>query len=103
MRMTVLGTIVTAAIVSILVWFGSMLFLFPYTEWCFFIGFTLSIIVFFFSSSGGITSQMANLSASRAYGKVQKDNELKVNVGFVFYGIVLFTVVSLFVQIITYK
>ncbi|RIW37371.1 hypothetical protein D3H55_04885 [Bacillus salacetis] len=102
MKKNLVGTIVTAAILSILVWVGSILFLFSYKEWSFFIGFTLTIVVFFFSSSGGITSQMANLSASRAYGKVQKDSGLKANVGFVFYGIVLFTVVSLVVQIITY-
>jgi hypothetical protein len=102
MKRNLIGTFITAAVLSLVVWIGSLLLLFSYIEWSFFIGFTLCIILFFFNSSGGITSRMANFSASRSYGKVQNDNELKANLGFVFYGVVLFTVVSLALQIVTY-
>ncbi|WP_421378244.1 hypothetical protein ACOJQI_12480 [Bacillus salacetis] len=101
MKKNVIGTVITAALLSMLVWLGSMMFLFSYNEWSFFIGFTLSVILFFFSSSGGMFSRMANYSVSRTYGKVQQDYELKANVGFVFYGTVLFTIISLVVQIIS--
>jgi hypothetical protein len=93
---------VSAAVIALIVWVASIIFSFSYSEWSFFIGLGLSVVLFFFNSSGGALSKGATLEASEAGWKIQKDNELKTNVGAVFYGSVLFTVISLFLMIITY-
>ncbi|WRP07241.1 hypothetical protein U9J35_03480 [Rossellomorea aquimaris] len=95
-------SIVTAAILAIAIWIGSLLFTFSYGEWSFFIGLGIAVGLFFFNSSGGALSKGATLEASEAGWKIQKDNELKANVGSVFYGAVLFTLISLIFMIVTY-
>ncbi|WP_201715624.1 hypothetical protein [Rossellomorea arthrocnemi] len=93
---------VTAAVLAIAIWIGSLLFSFSYGEWSFFIGLGLTVGLFFFNSSGGALSKGATLGASEAGWKIQKDNELKSNVGSVFYGVLLFTIISFVVMMVTY-
>jgi hypothetical protein len=93
---------VSAVAIALIVWVASIIFSFSYGEWSFFIGLGLTVVLFFFNSSGGALSKGATLEASEAGWKIQKDNELKTNVGGVFYGSVLFTVISFFLMVITY-
>jgi hypothetical protein len=93
---------ITAAVLAIAIWIGSLLFSFSYGEWSFFIGLGLTVGLFFFNSSGGALSKGATLGASEAGWKIQKDNELKSNVGSVFYGVLLFTIISFVVMMVTY-
>jgi hypothetical protein len=102
MKKKILGTVISAAVIALLVWVVSKVLSFSYMEWSFFIGLGLSVVVFFFSSRGGALSKGATLDASEAAWKVQKDNELEAEVGYVFYGTLLFTVVSLIMMLITY-
>ncbi|KAA0566732.1 hypothetical protein F0342_01385 [Bacillus sp. CH30_1T] len=95
-------SLVTAAILAIGIWIGSLLFSFSYGEWSFFIGLGITVGLFFFNSSGGALSKGATLEASEAGWKIQKDNELKANVGSVFYGAVLFTLISFVIMMVTY-
>ncbi|MGM0845615.1 MAG: hypothetical protein ACQEUT_11610 [Bacillota bacterium] len=102
MKKTVIGTLISAIVIGILVWVASLVLSISYMEWSFFIGLAIAVVMFFFNSSGGALSKSATLDASTAGWKVQKDNELKANVGFVFYGAVLFTLISFIVMLITY-
>jgi hypothetical protein len=102
MKKVIGKTILSAIIIGILVWGASYIFSFSYGEWSFFIGLGLSVVIFFFNSSGGTLSKVTNLHASESVWKIQKDNELKANVGAVFYGSVLFTISSLIAMIIFY-
>jgi len=95
-------SLITAAILAIAIWIGSLLFNFSYGEWSFFIGLGITVGLFFFNSSGGALSKGATLEASEAGWKIQKDNELKSNVGGVFYGAVLFTLISFVMMMVTY-
>ncbi|MDX8344619.1 hypothetical protein [Rossellomorea sp. YZS02] len=95
-------SVVTAAVMAIGIWIGSLLFSFSYGEWSFFIGLGITVVLFFFNSSGGMLSKNATLDASQAGWKIQKDNELKSNVGSVFYGVLMFTGISFVVMIVTY-
>lgn len=92
----------TAGIIAFCIWIGSLIFSFSYGEWSFFIGLGLTVGLFFFNSSGGTLSKGATLEASEAGWKIQKEDELKTNVGAVFYGAVLFTLISMIFMIITY-
>ncbi|WP_240628527.1 hypothetical protein [Bacillus salacetis] len=102
MKKKIIGTLVSAAVFGLLVWAASQILSFSYIEWSFFIGLAVSVILFFFNSSGGALSKAATLNASTAGWKIQKDNDLKANVGFVFYGVLLFTVISFIMMIITF-
>ncbi|WP_423410302.1 hypothetical protein AABM38_10395 [Heyndrickxia sp. MSNUG] len=102
MKKVILWSIITAIIIGLVVWVVSKIIPFSYAEWSFFIGLGLSVILFFFSSSGGLSSKGATFEASQAGWKIQKDDELKVNVGGVFYGAVLYTIVSLVIMIVIY-
>lgn len=103
MKKIIVWSIVTSLIIGLAVWIASELIPFSYTEWSFFIGLALTGIVFFFSSSGGFSSRNATLEVSEAVWRVQKDdNQLKVNVGSVFYGTVLYTIVSFVVMLVVY-
>ncbi|MBW3112617.1 hypothetical protein KYJ26_12300 [Bacillus sp. MCCB 382] len=95
-------SVVTAAVMAIGIWIGSLLISFSYGEWSFFIGLGITVVLFFFNSSGGMLSKNATLDASQAGWKIQKDNELKSNVGSVFYGVLMFTGISFVVMIVTY-
>jgi hypothetical protein len=95
-------SLVTAVILAVAIWIGSLLFSFSFGEWSFFIGLGLTVGLFFFNSSGGALSKNATLGASQAGWKIQKDNELKSNVGSVFYGVLLFTIISFVVMMVTY-
>ncbi|MGR3763112.1 hypothetical protein [Rossellomorea sp. NS-SX7] len=95
-------SLLSAITIALLIWGASVIFSFSYGEWSFFIGLGIAVVLFFFNSSGGTLSKGATLGASAAGWKIQKDNELKANVGAVFYGSVLFTVVSFVLMIITY-
>ncbi|MGF2616160.1 hypothetical protein ACQUWN_11215 [Rossellomorea aquimaris] len=102
MKKNLVGTLISAVVIGLLVWIATMALPISYMDWSFFIGLALSVVLFFFNSSGGVLSKAATLDASTAGWKVQQDNELKANVGFVFYGAVLYTIVSFVVMIITY-
>ncbi|MGD6965708.1 hypothetical protein ACQCVP_04715 [Rossellomorea vietnamensis] len=102
MKKNIIGTILSAGVIGILVWIAAMVLSISYMDWSFFIGLAISVILFFFNSSGGVLSKAATLDASTAGWKVQQDNELKANVGFVFFGAVLYTIVSFVMMIITY-
>jgi hypothetical protein len=95
-------SILSAVVFGLLTWGASGLFDFSFSEWSFFIGLGLSTVIFFFSSSGGALSKATTLDASLSMWKVQKDNELKANVGFIFYGSALFTLFSLILMLVTY-
>ncbi|WP_064090919.1 hypothetical protein [Rossellomorea aquimaris] len=102
MNKLIVGSLISSMAIAFIVWIGSMVFSFSYGEWSFFIGLGLSVVLFFFNSSGGALSKGATLEASEAGWKIQKDNELKANVGVFFYGSVLFTVISFIVMMIAY-
>jgi hypothetical protein len=102
MKKNIIGTIISAGVIGILVWIATMVLSISYMDWSFFIGLAISVVLFFFNSSGGALSKGATLDASTAGWKVQQDNELKANVGFVFFGAVLYTIVSFVMMIITY-
>ncbi|WP_156791357.1 hypothetical protein [Bacillus sp. SG-1] len=102
MKKNIIGTVISAAVFGVLVWGASLIFSFSFLDWGFFIGLAISVVLFFFNSSGGMLSKNATLDASTAGWKIQQDNELKANVGFVFYGAVLFTVISFIMMIVTY-
>jgi hypothetical protein len=102
MKKNILGTVISALVIALLVWIASMVFSFSYMEWSFFIGLGLTVALYFFNSRGGALSKGATLDASEASWKIQKDNELEVEVGYVFYGSLLFTIVNLIVLLITY-
>jgi membrane-bound ClpP family serine protease len=96
-------TIVIAVVIGILVWIASLIFSFPYLGWNFFIGLGLSVILFFFNSSGGFFTKSSALEASSGDVRYTHGNhDLKPNVGIVFYGSVLYTSVCLIHMIILY-
>lgn len=102
MNKTAIWAICTAIIMGLVVWTASRLVPFSYTEYSFFIGLGASILLFFFSSSGGVFSRAATMDASEAVWKVQKVEKSKVTVGGLFYGTVLYTVISLIFMIALY-
>ncbi|MBY0098164.1 hypothetical protein [Mesobacillus maritimus] len=102
MKKVIVRTILSAIIISIIVWGASYIFSFSYSEWSFFIGLGLSVGIFFFNSSGGTLSKVTTHHASQSVWKIQKDNELTATVGAVLYGSVLFTIISLLAMIIIY-
>lgn len=102
MKKVILWSIITSIIIGLVVWAVSKIIPFSYSEWSFFIGLGLSAILFFFSSSGGFLSKGATFEASQTSGKIQKEDELKANVGGVFYGAVLYTIVSLVIMVVIY-
>lgn len=102
MKKTIIGSVLSALVIALLVWIASKVLSFSYMDWSFFIGLALSVVLFFFNSRGGAFSKGVSLEMSEANWKVQKGNELEVEVGFVFYGSLLFTVVSFIMILITY-
>ena len=103
MKKIVQWAIITSVIIGGVVWIVSEIVPFSYSEWSFFIGLGITIIMFLFNSSGGFLSKGAALEASEANWKVQKENnELKINVGGVFYGALLYTFISFVVMILIY-
>ncbi|WJV18236.1 hypothetical protein QU593_19210 [Rossellomorea marisflavi] len=102
MNKTAIWAICTAIVMGLVVWTASRLVPFSYNEYSFFIGLGASILLFFFSSSGGVFSRAATMDASEAVWKVQKVEKSKVSVGGVFYGTVLYTVMSLILMIALY-
>lgn len=102
MKKVILWSIISSIIIGVVVWVVSEIIPFSYNEWSFFIGLGLSVILFFFSSSGGLTSKGTTFEASQASWKIQEDDDLIVNVGGVFYGAVLYTIVSLVIMIVIY-
>ena len=103
MKRIIRWTMVTSIIIGLAVWMASEMIPFSYTEWSFFIGLGLTGILFLFNTSGGFLSKNTTLEVSEAVWKVQKeDNQLRVHVGGVFYGAVLYTIVSLIVMLVVY-
>ncbi|MBV6682406.1 hypothetical protein KV679_01740 [Bacillus sp. JRC01] len=102
MNKTAIWAICTAIVMGLVVWTASRLVPFSYNEYSFFIGLGASIVLFFFSSSGGVFSRAATMDASEAVWKVQKGEKSKVTVGGVFYGTVVYTVISLILMIALY-
>ncbi|MEW4326904.1 hypothetical protein Q0N12_09540 [Rossellomorea marisflavi] len=102
MNKTAIWAICTAIVMGLVVWTASRLVPFSYNEYSFFIGIGASILLFFFSSSGGVFSRAATMDASEAVWKVQKVEKSKVTVGGLFYGTVLYTVISQIFMIALY-
>ncbi|MRG85905.1 hypothetical protein [Salinibacillus xinjiangensis] len=103
MKKIIIQSLISAVILGVIVWIASFIFSFSYGEWSFFIGLGFSVVIFFFSSSGGALSKVANLEASESSWKIQKDNnDLKANVGTIFYGSVLYTIISFIVMVILF-
>ncbi len=102
MKKMIVWSILSAFTIGIIVWVASFIIPFSYVAWSWIIGLGLSVVIFFFNSSGGPSSAMANFEASEASGGIQKDNELRANVGAFFYGSVLYTIISLIYMVISY-
>jgi hypothetical protein len=101
-KVIVVRTLLSAIKIGIIAWGVSFIFSFSYSEWSFFIGLGLSVVIFFFNSSGGALSKITTHQASESVWKIQKDNELKANVGAYFYGSLLYTIISLIAMILIY-
>lgn len=95
-------SILASLFIGLIVWGASAIFSFSYVNWSFLIGLGLSVILYLLNSSGGVLSNVTNFEASEAGGKIQKDRELKVNVGAMFYGSVLYTLISLILTVMTF-
>ncbi len=103
MKKMISWAIITAIIIGLAVWIASELLSFSYTEWSFFIGLGLTGIVFLFTSSGGFLSRNLTLDVSETVLRVQKDdNQFQFNGSGVFYGAVLYSLVSLLVMLFIY-
>lgn len=102
LKKIILKSIVTAIIISLIVLTASFIVPFSYSNWSFFIGLGISIILYLSNSSGGILSSYADANLSEATWKIENNNEQKVNVGIVFYGSVLYTVISFISMLIMY-
>ena len=102
MKRVIFKSVVTALVISLLVWIASLLVPFSYNVWSFFIGLGLSVFLFLFNSSGGSITKGANYAATLSIFQVQKEEELKTNLGSVFFGAVLYTIVSLITMIVIY-
>ncbi|WP_156969562.1 hypothetical protein [Jeotgalibacillus campisalis] len=102
MKKTVVWSLITAAGVALAVWAASIFVPFSYGEWSFFIGLGLTIFLFFFSGSGGFFSRIATFNASASIGKVQDDNQFSAYLGGIFYGLLLYTVISLVLMLFLY-
>ncbi|WP_226659029.1 hypothetical protein [Pseudalkalibacillus hwajinpoensis] len=95
-------SIVASLLIGLIVWAASAFFSFSYVNWSFLIGIGLSVILYLFNSSGGVLSNATNFEASQAGWKIQSERDMKVNVGAVFYGVVLYTMISLILTIIAF-
>ncbi|GAA0493638.1 hypothetical protein GCM10008986_20140 [Salinibacillus aidingensis] len=103
MKKVAIHSFIWAVMIAAIVWGASLIFAFSYGEWSFLIGLGLSVVLYFFNSSGGVLSKMAAYEASETGWKIQKDsNELKANVGPLFFGSVLYTLISFIATIILY-
>jgi hypothetical protein len=103
MKKIIVWSILSALIIGIIVWCASVIFSFSYADWSFLIGLGLSVVIFFFNSSGGGLSNLATGESSEAIWKIQKDdNTPRANVGAIFYGSVLYTIFTLIVMTISY-
>ncbi|MBM7579671.1 hypothetical protein [Jeotgalibacillus terrae] len=102
LKKLLLWSIVTAVLIGIVVWIGSLIIPYSYVEWSFFIGVGLTAVLLFFSSSGGFLSGGLTFEASQAVGRVEKNEGFKAYIGVLFYGASLYTVVSLVMTIAIY-
>lgn len=102
MKKLILKSIISSIAIGTIVWAASILMSFSFIEWSFFIGMGLSVVLFFLNSSGGSLSKGATFNASMMSRKIQKNTEMKTTLGPVFYGSVLFTIISFIMMIITY-
>lgn len=84
--------VMTSLVIALIIWVASLVFSFSYMDYSFFIGGGLTIILFFANMSGG--TPLSNYEASEAIWKIQKTEDIKINVGVVFYSSLLYTVVS---------
>ncbi|MBA2176118.1 hypothetical protein H0266_14570 [Halobacillus locisalis] len=102
MKRLILKSVVSSLLISLIVWVASLLVPFSYNVWSFFIGLGLSVFLFLFNSSGGSISKGANYAATLSIFQVQEEEALKTNLGSVFFGSVLYTIVSLITMIVIY-
>lgn len=102
MKRIVQQSVVSAFVIGLVVWIASLLVPFSYIDWSFFIGLGLSVIFFLFNSSGGPTSKGVNYAAALSVFQRQEEEELKTDVGGVFFGSVLYTLVSFITMIFVY-
>lgn len=91
-----------AIVIGLIIWAASAIISFSYSEWSFLIGLGITIVIYFFNSSGGALSKAATFEASESSWKIQKSDEMKIDVGVVFYGSLLYTIFSLVLMIIKY-
>ncbi|MGV3488873.1 MAG: hypothetical protein ACO1OC_09845 [Tuberibacillus sp.] len=99
MKKRALGmTLITTLIIALIVWIVSLIFSFSYTEYGYVIGLILTIVLLLFNTSGG--APLASFEASESVGKLQKNEEIKMNVGIVFYGSALYTIIGLIIMIL---
>ncbi|MFZ0371547.1 MAG: hypothetical protein WAM07_18270 [Halobacillus sp.] len=102
MKRVIQQSVVSAVVIGLVVWIASLLVPFSYIDWSFFIGLGLTVIFFLFNSSGGTISKGVNYAAALSAFQRQEEEELKTNLGGVFFGSVLYTLVSLIAMIFVY-
>jgi len=95
-------SVVSALLIGLVVWIASLFVPFSYLDWSFFIGMGLSVVIFLFNSSGGSLAKGVNFAAALSVFQRQEEEELKTNLGGVFFGAVLYTLVSLITMIFVY-
>ncbi|SER06592.1 hypothetical protein SAMN05216232_0148 [Virgibacillus subterraneus] len=95
-------SLLSSIVIGLIIWAASVIISFSYSEWSFLIGLAISIVIYFFNSSGGALSKAATFEASESSWKIQKNDEMKIDVGAVFYGSLLYTIFSLVLMIIKY-
>ncbi|MCA1010662.1 hypothetical protein [Halobacillus halophilus] len=102
MKRVIQQSVVSAFVIGLLVWVASLLVPFSYLDWSFFIGLGLSVVFFLFNSSGGALTKGVNFAAALSVFQRQEEEELKTDVGGVFFGAVLYTLVSLITWLFVY-
>ena len=84
--------VMNSLVIALIIWVASIVFYFSYMDYSFFIDGAFTVILFFANMSGG--TPLSNYEASEAIWKIQKTEDIKINVGAVFYGSLLYTVMS---------
>lgn len=90
-------------IIAIITYIISSKFQMKFIDLFFTMGLIASVLIYFFSSSGGLISKHTNRQIQGQTGLKVKQDENKFHSSFFFYGSVLYTVVSLIVTVIYYK
>ncbi|WP_409293750.1 hypothetical protein V1498_11450 [Peribacillus sp. SCS-26] len=83
--------------------FGVTLMGFTFLDASFFIGLAFAVLIYFFTSTGGFTSNNARLSVQGLTGLKVEEEKTGFSPSYAFYTAVLYTVVSLIASFIYYK